>query len=198
MDCVCPRVYLAGVFQPQWFSSMSLEGVVLMKRILMAAMVIVLAASLGAGLVSAKPTTYRTHLSGDEEVPPRDTHATGQANFWLNSDGTELTFMLIVANIENVVASHIHIGAPGVNGGVVAFLYPTMPPGGGPINGIIATGTITDDSLIGTLAGQPLSALIDAIEAGNAYVNVHTNDGIAPIDTGPGDFPGGEVRGQID
>jgi hypothetical protein len=26
---------------------------------------------------------------------------------------------------------------------------------------------------------------------------VHTNDGVAPPDTGPGDFPGGEIRGQI-
>jgi hypothetical protein len=26
---------------------------------------------------------------------------------------------------------------------------------------------------------------------------VHTNDGVAPPDTGPGDFPGGEIRGQV-
>jgi hypothetical protein len=28
-------------------------------------------------------------------------------------------------------------------------------------------------------------------------VNVHTNDGDATPDTGPGDFPGGEIRGQL-
>jgi hypothetical protein len=28
-------------------------------------------------------------------------------------------------------------------------------------------------------------------------VNVHTNDGIDPTNTGAGDFPGGEIRGQI-
>jgi hypothetical protein len=28
-------------------------------------------------------------------------------------------------------------------------------------------------------------------------VNVHTNDGVDPINTGAGDFPGGEIRGQI-
>src|SRR5262249_21762909 len=32
---------------------------------------------------------------------------------------------------------------------------------------------------------------------GNTYVNVHTNDGVPPANTGPGDFPGGEIRGQI-
>jgi hypothetical protein len=35
------------------------------------------------------------------------------------------------------------------------------------------------------------------MRSGNAYVNVHTNDGVAPTNSGPGDFPGGEVRGQF-
>jgi hypothetical protein len=39
--------------------------------------------------------------------------------------------------------------------------------------------------------------LIAAMESGNAYANVHTNDGVAPPNTGPGDSPGGEIRGQI-
>jgi hypothetical protein len=26
---------------------------------------------------------------------------------------------------------------------------------------------------------------------------VHTNDGVAPPNTGPGNFPGGEIRGQV-
>jgi len=28
-------------------------------------------------------------------------------------------------------------------------------------------------------------------------MNVHTDDGVAPANTGPGDFPGGEIRGQV-
>jgi hypothetical protein len=39
--------------------------------------------------------------------------------------------------------------------------------------------------------------LIDEFQAGNAYVNVHTNDGIGSPNTGPGDFAAGEVRGQV-
>jgi hypothetical protein len=27
---------------------------------------------------------------------------------------------------------------------------------------------------------------------------VHTNDGVDGPNTGPGDFPGGEIRGQLD
>jgi hypothetical protein len=35
------------------------------------------------------------------------------------------------------------------------------------------------------------------IRSGNAYVNVHTSDGVGPPNQGPGDFPGGEIRGQL-
>lgn len=136
-------------------------------------------------------------LSGAEEVPTRDTNARGNAVFSLSDDGLTLSYKLIVANIDNVVASHIHIGPPGVNGSVVLFLYGNAPPGGGTLNGVIAEGTATAANLVGPLAGQPLSALIAHMAAGNAYVNVHTNDGVAPPNTGPGDFPGGEIRGQI-
>jgi len=136
-------------------------------------------------------------LSGADEVPARDTNARGNALFEISDDGLTISFKLIVANIDNVVAAHIHIGPAGVNGPVVLFLYGNVPAGGGSINGVISDGSATAANLVGPLAGQPLSALIAAMEAGNAYVNVHTNDGVAPTNTGPGDFPGGEIRAQI-
>jgi hypothetical protein len=61
----------------------------------------------------------------------------------------------------------------------------------------LAKGTITADSLIGPLKGHPLSDFIDSLEVGHAYANVHTNDGVDGTNTGPGDFPGGEIRGQV-
>ena len=136
-------------------------------------------------------------LSGGEEVPARDTNARGSATFKVSDDGTSMEFRLIASNINNVVAAHIHVAPAGVNGPVVAFLFGSVAPGGGPSNGVLSEGTITAANLVGPLAGQPLSALLDAIRAGNTYVNVHTNDGVAPTDTGAGDFPGGEIRGQI-
>lgn len=136
-------------------------------------------------------------LNGGEEVPPRDTNARGNATFSLSEDGLTLSYKLIVANIDNVVASHIHIGPQGVNGPVVLFLFGTAPSGGGRSDGVLAQGTATAANLVGPLAGHPLSDLIAAMSSGGAYVNVHTNDGVAPTNTGPGDFPGGEIRGQI-
>jgi hypothetical protein len=150
--------------------------------------------------VAASSKNFRTHLSGGAEVPVRDTKAQGQANFKLSKDGTALEYKLIVANIENINQAHIHTAAEGVNGPIVAWLYPAAPPAQpipGRTNGVLAEGTITAANLVGPFAGQPLSVLIEAIEAANTYVNVHTTDGVEPPNTGPGDFPGGEIRGQL-
>jgi hypothetical protein len=115
----------------------------------------------------------------------------------VSADGQSISFKLMASNIDNVVASHIHVGPVGSPGPVVVFLYGNAPAGGGRHNGILAEGTFTAANLVGPLAGQPLSALLAQMDAGNTYVNVHTNDGVAPTNTGPGDFPSGEIRGQI-
>ena len=146
----------------------------------------------------AGDSTYLAHLKGRNEVPAKDTKAAGNAVFHLSEDGNALSYRLIVANIDNVVQSHIHVGPPGVNGPVVAFLYGPVAAAGGAENGVLATGTVTAANLIGQLAGKPLSALVEMIEAGNAYVNVHTSDGDTTPNEGPGDFPGGEIRGVMD
>jgi hypothetical protein len=166
------------------------------KVSLLTLLLVVVFLVVGGSAGAASNRNFRTHLSGDEEVPPRETNAQGQAIFQLSKDGDELQYKLIVANIENVVAAHIHVAPAGVNGPVVVFLFGPAAPDGGRTDGVLAQGTITADDLIGPLAGQPLSALVEQMEAGNTYVNVHTNDGLAPENTGPGDFPGGEVRGQ--
>ena len=157
----------------------------------------------GGSALAANGKNFGTHLHGHEEVPPRQTGAQGQATFRVSEDGTEIHYKLNVANIENVVQAHIHMQAPGQNGPIVVWLYPVggsspAAPGGGRTEGRLAEGTITAANLVGPLAGQPLSVLLTAIEAGNTYVNVHTDLDGPPGNTGPGDFPGGEVRGQID
>jgi len=138
---------------------------------------------------------FSATLSGAEEVPARATPATGSAVFDLNASGTALHYRLDVRDIQNPFAAHIHVGAPGVNGPIVAHLFDGSP-GSGPFSGTLSEGTITAADLTGPLAGHPLSDLIAAMVAGDTYTNVHTNDGIDPPNTGAGDFPGGEIRGQ--
>jgi hypothetical protein len=162
--------------------------------------VIPLVALIVVGRAAAEPLpakNFVVHLDGGQEVPERDTRATGQAIFQLNPTESALTYRLIVANIENVVAAHIHLGLPGVNGPVVAFLAGNFLPAGGRVDGVLATGTITEANLVGPLANMPLSVLVAAMRAGGTYANVHTNDGVPPANEGPGDFPGGEIRGEI-
>jgi hypothetical protein len=135
-------------------------------------------------------------LSGDEEVPARDTLAVGVATFKLSEDGTALLFKINVANIDNAFAAHIHCGAVGVNGPVGVTLF-SGPVGGGVTNGTLAEGSITAADVGNACGWTDLASVLAAIESGDTYVNVHTNDGVAPPNTGPGDFPGGEIRGQI-
>jgi len=164
-------------------------------RALLGAFVLGLAAvgAAGAGLNA----NWSKHLTGAEEVPARTTQAQGQVILHVAPDGRSIDYKLIASNIDNVVQAHIHVGPAGANGPVVAFLYGLVPPAGGRQTGVLSTGTITAANLVGPLTGHPLSDLLDAIRSGNAYANVHTNDGVAPIDTGPGDFPGGEIRAQL-
>jgi hypothetical protein len=164
-------------------------------RALLGAFVLGLAVIGGAG--AGLNGNWSDHLTGAQEVPARDTRAQGQAIFHLSDDGKSMDYKLMATNIENVVQAHIHLGRAGVNGNIVVFLYGLVPPAGGRHNGVLATGTITASNLINDLAGASLDDLVAAMRSGNAYVNVHTNDGVAPANTGPGDFPGGEIRAQI-
>ncbi|CAN5896340.1 CHRD domain-containing protein [soil metagenome] len=135
---------------------------------------------------NARSGNYHAHASGREEVPANNSRAQGQAMFRLSADGTELNYKLIVANIQNVTQAHIHNAPAGQNGPIVVWLYPSSPPAmliPGRFNGELAEGVITNANVLG---GMTLTQLVALLEAGNAYVNVHTSQ-----------YPPGEVRGQI-
>jgi hypothetical protein len=160
-----------------------------------------------AATTAAPPEMFVTPVNSHEETAPAtdQSHAVGSAVFQLNDDGTELSYRLIASNIENVVQAHIHCcAAPGATAGIVVWLAPSttpgvlIPAGSGRTDGVLATGTITEADLVGIFAEVTMDDFVAALRAGGAYVNVHTNDGVAPPNTGPGDFPGGEIRGQID
>jgi hypothetical protein len=132
---------------------------------------------------------FRAQLTGDQEVPPVETQARGQAVFQLSRDGQQLSFRVIVSQLHNVTMGHIHLAPAGVNGPVVVWLYPSGPPPvliPGPTNGVLATGVITADDLVGPLAGATMADLVEYLESEGAYVNLHTEQ-----------FPAGEIRGQI-
>lgn len=125
--------------------------------------------------VIAAEKSFKATLSGNECVPAVTTPAKGEATFELSKDGKELSYSIIVTDIENVTAAHIHQGKKGENGPPVALID---------IKG--KKGKITVNELMGSMKGKTVKDLIEQIDAGNAYVNVHTVK-----------HPDGEIRGQI-
>jgi hypothetical protein len=145
-------------------------------------------------------------LTGAEEVPPRVTGASGQLTLQLSKDGQSMDYILDIANISNVTQAHIHVAPKGSNGGIAIWLYPSvksrtaLPGGGGPVSRLLIEGTFTAADFVANsaLAGKTMADFVALVNAAGAYGNVHTNDGVGDTNTGPGDFPGGEIRGQLD
>src|SRR5438105_3030482 len=73
---------------------------------------------------------FTAKMTGSEEVPPKNTKATGTAEFNLSPDGKTLSFKVTVNNINSVTMAHIHSGKKGVNGPIVVTLFYSAPPTG--------------------------------------------------------------------
>ena len=126
--------------------------------------------------------SFTIPLTTTEEVPtPKPSTASGTAEVFIYPQ--EIEYRLTASSIMNVTAAHIHVGAPGVAGPIVVFLFSSATGGTGPVSGQFARGTITANSLVPSVS---LDSLKNLLKNGNGYVNVHT---IAN--------PAGEIRGQV-
>jgi len=160
-----------------------------------------LAALVAAPTFADEGRSFKATLTGYEEVPSISTIASGEFRAQLSADGTTLSYELTYGNITNAFAAHIHLGQPGVAAGVIAFLCggggkPACPPTGGTVTGMIVAANVIGPTSQG-IAPVEFAELLAAMRAGFTYANVHTTDGDATPNEGPGDFPGGEIRGQI-
>jgi hypothetical protein len=145
----------------------------------------------GAGTITSSigQQTFKTTLSGNGEVPPINTQATGSATFTVTTNKNSMSYQIHVINIDKVTMAHIHSGKIGQNGPVVVTLFQSKAATttSSPVkNGILSQGTITSANLEGPLKGKQISDLVKLINDGNAYANVHTKQN-----------PKGEIRGQI-
>ena len=137
-------------------------------------------------------------LSGYQE-DPLTLSTTGNGTFRPSSRraAPEISYRLSYAGLEgNVLQAHIHFGGAAQSGGISVFLCTNL--GNGPVGTQLCpaapatiTGTIVAANVIGP-AGQGITAgqlgeLVQAIEAGVTYVNVHSSL-----------YPGGEIRAQLD
>jgi hypothetical protein len=133
-------------------------------------------------IVLAQNQKFNAKLSGQQEVPPVQTTASGMA--WFKPMQDKVWFKLNVTDMQGVTQAHIHTGKQGENGPVVVTLYKSATPQ--PINGKLAYGNITTTLLEGPMKGKQISDLATAMSNGSTYVNVHTEK-----------YPNGEIRGQI-
>jgi len=136
---------------------------------------------------------FRANLNTAQEVrtPPVPTDAYGLGRLKVYTDTNGLIYYEGFLEARKLAGAptgfHIHRGAFGTNGPVVVdFLdqfVQTVDLGNGNRN-IYFKGRITDRTVSGTLVTR--FQILDAIRAGNGYLNVHNSS-----------FPSGEIRGQL-
>jgi hypothetical protein len=137
---------------------------------------------------------YRANASGALESPPNASPGTSLVTIELS--GKEMLVDLPFRDLEGTtVEAHVHCCASAAFTGVapVALPFPDFPAG-------VSTGTYSnaiplgeemsyDPAFLSTHGGtaqSASSALIDAINANEAYVNIHTSK-----------YPNGEIRGWL-
>jgi len=134
---------------------------------------------------------FTAHLTGYNEVPSLNSPA--HADLTLAVGSGQLTWTLTYADFVNQpIVAHVHVGQPGVSGGVSFFFCggpkPACPSSAsGPVT---ISGTVLPPDIIGPtaqgFAAGDLGSVVKAIEAGVTYANMHTTV-----------FPAGEIRGQL-
>jgi hypothetical protein len=136
--------------------------------------------------------SYSTILLGSNEVPPNGSPGVGAAVFTL--DGNMLTIDEAFSGLSAPAnAAHIHCCGPlGINE-MVAVPFTSFPnTTSGTFNATVdlsLAGTYTAGFIAqeGGTVSSAETGLIDALNAGDTYANIHDAN-----------FPAGEIRGQIE
>ena len=118
-----------------------------------------------AGVANANEISFS--LSGDQEVPPVQTTATGSGTITVEDDKS-IQGKITTSNIKGTGA-HIHEAQVGKNGPDIITLQKT-----------------SDDEWTVPSGAKLTDAQYDAFKAGGLYVNVHSNE-----------HKNGEIRGQL-
>lgn len=116
---------------------------------------------------SAFGMEIKAKLTGNQEVPPVQTPASGSAAIMVN-ENESVTGSIVTSGI-NATAAHIHAGAAGKNGPVVIPLEKK-----------------SDNEFVVPAGARLSEAQYEELKAGNLYVNVHSDA-----------HKDGEIRAQL-
>ncbi|MFN0145129.1 MAG: CHRD domain-containing protein [Dehalococcoidia bacterium] len=119
-------------------------------------------------------------LSTAEEVPPVTGNGGGQFFWNLTADSLEAD--LSGDSTDLLTAAHIHLGAKGTNGPVIAALFSSTDG----VRDFHVLPVIKAANLAGPMAGKPFADFAKEVCAGNTYVNIHSKGN-----------PAGLIRAQI-
>ena len=131
---------------------------------------------------------FNAELSTGDEVPaptvPSDYAGTGDAVVIISDDATSIDFEVNFEGLTGpAVMAHIHWGETGAAGPPIFWLTPQ----GTDDNPSPLTGTLTEADFVPADGGpQTFEEALDAMRAGDTYVNVHTEANMS-----------GEIRGQL-
>ena len=171
------------------------------RKAMLAATVVLVVASVTAGLANNGIRRIREFLNGHQEVPVISTTGKGTFTASINRAGDEISYRLKYSDLEgSITQSHIHFGPPNNTGGIAVWLCsnlaspPTpagvqpcpLPPLEGEIEGVITAANVVGPSAQGLDPGE-FDDLLSAIRAGKTYVNIHSTK-----------WPAGEIRSQIE
>ena len=159
-----------------------------------------IAAALAVALpaIAEDGAPLRATLTGYHEVPSVSSKADGEFEARVRADGNSIDYTLAWEGLQaDVLMSHIHFAQKSVNGPIIVWLCgttaqpgpagtQTCPGRSGMIKGTFTSADVLASPATQQLAAGDLAALIAAMRAGSAYVNIHST-----VSTG------GEMRGQI-
>ena len=128
---------------------------------------------LPAEVSASSPLKYKASLAGAQEVPAVSTKATGLVSVTL-FNASYATGYFYATNINQMTRAHLHAGAVGVNGPVIAWAFNATY---GAISGSVKASFTFNPSL---------NNISSFLAAGQVYFNVHTAA-----------YPAGELRGQL-
>ena len=141
-----------------------------------------------SGIAAASSFTFKASASGEQEVPPVMTETSGSVLIRFDRALRDVDYVLTIRRGVGITQAHLHCGAAGANGPVVACLFP-LSAGGVDVNGRLAKGTLTNDGLTpgdcGGINVSNIASLFAAMREGLIYLNVHSMAN-----------PGGEIRAQ--
>lgn len=160
------------------------------------------AALISPNLAHAIPVTYYAKLSGPNEAPANASPALGYAEVVIDVAASTMEVIVSFRNlVGTTTASHIHCctGNAGAGTAGVATVTPSFTGFPNGVSSLVVPYDRTFNMAVvagsfntayvnsnGGTAASAFTALVNGINAGKAYLNIHTTS-----------FPGGEIRGFL-